>query len=193
MKTTPLARILTLVAATALSLPLLAAPPEGGQGAGRPGANMLQRIDTDNDGQVSRAEFDAAGDTAFARLDADGDGYVTAEEFDAAPRMGRTDPERGGKRDRQGMENGGRGMGQHHAGPRAEERRAHMQARMEARRTQRFASVDTDSDGIVSRTEFDAARAARFGKLDSNGDGVVDVEEMAQHHAERPHHGKRDR
>lgn len=40
----------------------------------------LAALDTDGDGKVSQAEFDAFLDTAFARLDANGDGYLTIAE-----------------------------------------------------------------------------------------------------------------
>jgi Ca2+-binding EF-hand superfamily protein len=43
--------------------------------------------DSDGDGRISRAEFDAARAARFAALDADGDGRVTREEMRA--RMGR--------------------------------------------------------------------------------------------------------
>ena len=44
----------------------------------------LKRMDTDNDGKVSRAEALAAAEAAFARADANGDGFVTPEEMKAA-------------------------------------------------------------------------------------------------------------
>jgi len=161
--------MLTILAAAVLSLPLLAAPPEGGPSADR-GPQMMQGADTDGDGTVSRDEFDAAGAKAYARLDADGDGYVTMDEFIAGPRMGRQS-----------------------AGPHSEERRARMQERMELHRAERFVSADANEDAVLSRAEFDAARRARFEELDSDDDGIVDAAEMAQHRAERPHHGKRER
>ena len=44
---------------------------------------MIERLDTDNDARLSRAELLSRHDPArvFARLDADADGAVTAEEF----------------------------------------------------------------------------------------------------------------
>ena len=44
----------------------------------------FKRMDTDNDGKVSRAEAVAAAEAAFARADANQDGFVTAEEMKAA-------------------------------------------------------------------------------------------------------------
>ena len=44
----------------------------------------FKRMDTDNDGKVSRAEALSAAEAAFARADANGDGFVTPEEMRAA-------------------------------------------------------------------------------------------------------------
>jgi len=170
MQNTPFAKTLTMLAAAALSLPLLAAPPDDAPRAQRQGPGMMQSADTDGDGTISRAEFDAAGARAFARLDEDGDGYVTMDEFEAGPHMERQ-----------------------HAGRGAEEHRARMEERMKLHRAQRFVSADANGDSILSRAEFDAGRATRFDELDRDDDGSVGPEEMARHRAERPHHGKRER
>ena len=44
----------------------------------------FKRMDTDNDGKVSRAEALSAAEAAFNRADANGDGFVTQEEMRAA-------------------------------------------------------------------------------------------------------------
>jgi Ca2+-binding EF-hand superfamily protein len=41
---------------------------------------MLQRADTNGDGQVTRAEFSAARDKMFTRLDRNGDGYLSKDD-----------------------------------------------------------------------------------------------------------------
>jgi len=38
--------------------------------------------------------------------------------------------------------------------------------------------LDSDGDGVVTRSEYDAASAERFGRLDVNGDGVLTREEL---------------
>ena len=51
---------------------------------GQRGMAMMQRADTDGDGAISQAEFQAAALARFDRADADGNGTVTAEERKAA-------------------------------------------------------------------------------------------------------------
>ncbi len=55
----------------------------GGRGH-RGGMMMLRMADADNDGSVTRAEFDAAVKAHFAEVDTDSDGSITKEERDAA-------------------------------------------------------------------------------------------------------------
>ena len=58
----------------------------GGDKAKAEGKCGIDRIDSDKDGRISRAEFDAAhpdkGDT-FAAIDANGDGFVDKAEHEA--------------------------------------------------------------------------------------------------------------
>lgn len=44
----------------------------------------FKRVDTNNDGKVSKAEAISAAEAAFTRADANGDGFVTQEEMRAA-------------------------------------------------------------------------------------------------------------
>lgn len=56
-----------------------------GEAHGSEGRCGIERLDTDGDGVVSRAEWDAAGKPAerFQEVDSDGDGRITAEEAEA--------------------------------------------------------------------------------------------------------------
>ncbi|QYU70887.1 EF-hand domain-containing protein [Leptolyngbya sp. 15MV] len=45
---------------------------------------MLRQADTNGDGAISRAEFEAAAAQRFARMDTNGDGTVSTEERRAA-------------------------------------------------------------------------------------------------------------
>lgn len=42
--------------------------------------HMMEKIDTNKDGKISKAEFDAHHEEKFKKMDADGDGFVTKEE-----------------------------------------------------------------------------------------------------------------
>lgn len=152
-----LTNTLLAVAATALSFSALAQAPEAGKPGFRDGRGdwMLQRLDADGDGVVSLQEFQAAGAERFAALDADGDGRISAAEFAA----GRRGPTRAATDNADGRQ----------AGPRAE--------RMQQFREQRFAKLDADRDGYISRAEFDAPHMARFNALDVNGNGAIDADE----------------
>ena len=49
------------------------------------GADMFfDKVDTDKDGKISKAEFSAKGDEMFAESDANKDGFITREEGRAA-------------------------------------------------------------------------------------------------------------
>lgn len=43
--------------------------------------HILERVDTDKDGRISKAEFDAEGTRLLARLDANGDGKIASDEM----------------------------------------------------------------------------------------------------------------
>ena len=45
---------------------------------------MMERVDTNNDGQISKAEFMAKHEEAFAKMDADGNGTLSTEELSSA-------------------------------------------------------------------------------------------------------------
>lgn len=46
---------------------------------------MFEKIDTDENGQISKAEADAALDKLFDRLDKNKDGFISADDFPAGP------------------------------------------------------------------------------------------------------------
>jgi hypothetical protein len=58
--------------------------PERGERPGRGERGERANPDANNDGQLSQAEFVAAGAGMFQRLDANADGRVTREEATAA-------------------------------------------------------------------------------------------------------------
>jgi Ca2+-binding EF-hand superfamily protein len=151
--------------------------PAPGQGQRQ---SPFERMDTNNDGVLTRDEVRAARTVAFTRLDINGDGFLVREEMAAARGMMR---QAGGPN---GMAEGGRPRGDHGGGGNMLER------------------ADTNNDGNISRAEFDAAgraaeslkeqsrgqrRTAMFARFDTNSDGVISAAEIAAMRAARPERG----
>ena len=109
-------------------------------------------VDANDDGRISDDEAAGQRELVFFAMDADDDGELTEEEF-MAVRMG---PGQG----------------------RNEER---MKARQEAKRA-RFAPMDTDKSGKVSKAEFMAEGKARFLQADADKDGNVTPWEFRSMH-----------
>lgn len=183
--------LLTLLLAP-LSLPLLAqtatpagqtvAPSHAGHAkAGQRGMHRgmrhhggLERLDTDNDGRISRSEF-ATGQAAkakrkaahpqragqpqrapidFAAIDSNRDGYLVRTELRA-----------------------------HH-----ERMRPQHEAARKARFDAKFAEADLNNDGKLSRVEVEEKMprmADRFAWMDDNRDGFLSRAELQSQHAKR--------
>ena len=179
--------LLLLLAAGGIGLTAAAAPA-----AAHRGLQMFNRADTDKDGKITKAEFDAARNARFAGIDANGDGTLEISELRA---WGRAWPSR--FRDARfkaldGDSNGKIGVEEY-----------------VAQRKAMFAMIDANKDGTVDKAEFDAAfekfrsrmqarrmyrrdmgrKRARGGpkppgqrlerRLDLNGDGKVTRAEFA--------------
>ena len=137
-----------ITSATALSLIATAAAAQPApSGHGKP--EFLRTYDTDLDGAVSRAEFDAQRGRDYARTDANSDGALTEEEYvgDYTTRL-----------DAQLAEQRRRQIEQAHS---------------------RFGVLDTDNSNRMSRAEYDASGGNIFSALDTNGDGRVDDRDTA--------------
>ena len=52
---------------------------KGGGSGGHP--NIMKRMDSDNNGDVNRKEFNAHQERRFKKMDADGDGKITSQEM----------------------------------------------------------------------------------------------------------------
>lgn len=139
---------------------------------------FIMQSDANNDGVLTRQEFDAGRDAMFARQDANNDGQLTREEM----RAGREGRERGGRW-------GGRGRGGMHNFERADANNDGNITREEflAGPTEHFNRIDANHDGVISASERpqrpERAEGARRGdrpRLDADGDRQISRAEFAQ-------------
>lgn len=203
------------LASFALTASLLAIPAVASEeGAGQAGASMSREqmesrlaerfaaADTDGSGMIDRSEAEARNAARradrqarrFARMDTNDDGEISIAERDTL-RSGR----RGSLRDRMIVEN--RNM----RGQVTPEMQAQLQpgspqtdssadrpnaANRAERRNAAWAAADADSNGALSRSEYDsmantrhqrrAARGSRlFDRADTNDDGLLSLEEIS--------------
>jgi Ca2+-binding EF-hand superfamily protein len=162
-----------------------AAAPEARPGGGRV---MMRHLDTDGDGTITLEEFEAVGERNFARMDADGDGRISAEDMNNAREDMMMQHRQQRAPDAQGDARGGGQRGQGGGKGAAPDREQHRQQI----RAQRFAHMDADGDGYISKAEFEQRRKERFSALDANGNGAIEAEELPQHQGRRMHGGNRN-
>jgi len=173
-------------------------------------AERFREADTDQNGFLSPAEFPGP-DRAFERLDADNDGQLSPEEL-AAGRPGNR-----GERMQRGQRGPGFGGGFGPAGPvdreevfkkldqnqdgllSLDELAAGQQNMRERRRDrmerfdpeEHFRALDANGDGLLSPDEFHRPMNDRFERLDADGDGMISLEEFQQGGPGRRGHGPR--
>jgi Ca2+-binding EF-hand superfamily protein len=133
--------------------------PRGGEGRGDMLLQMFDTIDADTDGKITEAEIAAHRAAEFAAADANSDGLLSAEEL-AQQRIARMTAQ-------------------------AADQSARMIERMDANgdgslsaeemdqtpRERRFARMDTDKDGAISKAEAEAAME-RFAGGRKHGRGM---------------------
>ncbi len=182
--------IMLTAAAGVLLVPALAIAQRDDHGSKPPATRVeLQKhiaehfalIDTNKDGTVSKAEFDAHRDAMkkqwaekrakwqserFAAMDGDKNGQVSKAEYDA---YNASRAERRGERrhNGQGMDDGRR-----HGG-----RVAHDMMMMRGMDGDMFARLDANKDGKMTQAEFSAKLLDMFDRADTNKDGTVTPEE----------------
>ena len=113
------------------------------------------KADTDGDGQITRAEFQAASDATFAKADTDFDGNLTKDEMRALKELKKAEHAEN-KFDRQDLNGDG-------AVTKAEMEaaRSEHKAKREAKRLEKF---DTNNDGVVDDAEKATAKATAKAK-----------------------------
>jgi len=131
---------------------------------------MFAKLDVNNDGLLNTADRELRRkqrrEKMFAKLDADNNGSISQDEFMAfegpgkhRKGMGKADGEGPGKHHRRGMRGHGGGM-------------------------KIMKMADSNNDGAVSHDEFTAAAANRFARIDSDNDGQITKEERQAHRQE---------
>jgi Ca2+-binding EF-hand superfamily protein len=131
---------------------------------------MLQRLDTDKVGKISKDEMLARATQTFQRLDADGNGEVTKAEVDAKREAFRD--ARKAFREVKATDGEARDAA----------RKALRDARIDRMGGRMFERADADKNGILTKAEMETAAAAMFQKRDRNGDGFITLDEMGRHH-----------
>ncbi len=136
-------------------------------------------LDSDSDGSVVLAEFVEPPVTQFGELDADGDGVLTQDELRPPRPNGTNGRGRGGERHppRNGM-----GHDRHHK-PMLDTDSNGLVSVTEfiAPAEEHFANLDSDGDGLLPLAEFVVKAETRFGELDANEDGQIGEDEFPQH------------
>jgi len=135
-----------------------AAGKKPGGDAGKPGeagefvAKMMERLDTNKDGKISRDEAQGPLAQAFDRIDANKDGFLDKKELEeAGARFRARQAAQGGKEGRAAAVP---------AGP-------------------DFDALDADADGRLDRAEVKGKPFAdQFDKIDTNKDGKLDRKEF---------------
>ncbi len=149
--------ILLALIATAIIPAISQAKPSGdgereGRGGERPNpGQLIQRLDTDNSGGVSKEEAKGPLKKHFDKIDADGDGEITKKEFAKAEKKMRERRKGGDKGERfDEMDTDGNGsLSKDEAGERLLER---------------FDEIDSNGDGEITKEELKAAAEKRKGK-----------------------------
>ncbi len=126
----------------------------------------LDKLDTNHDGQISRAEHTAGIQQMFSKLDTDNDGVVTAAEAEA----GKATPHNGSVHDDMQTD----------------------EMRNDRLGHEKFQKLDKNDDGRVTLEEAANGCDAMFDKEDTNHDGTLSREELAAGHKTKTEGAKKN-
>lgn len=153
----------------------------------QPAPAQRAKLDTDGNGQVTRAEAQAAANAAWTRMDANRDGKLDAADRAArqSARFDRIDADKNGAISRAEFEAMHQNRGMKRAGMAGHEGHkmgpGHKMGGGKGRGGHGLMAMgkmaDTNNDGAVSRAEFDAGVAKHFAMVDANNDGTITKDE----------------
>lgn len=175
MKRSTLAFASMAVIALAMPLAAQAGPGKGHRGHG---AHLMQ-MDTNADGNITRAEAEASIAARFAEIDANSDGFVTQDEMKTHHEAKRAEMkakweakkaegEAAGKPAREGRMNRDKDPA----------KAAEWQAKRAEKSAERWAAMDSDGDGRLSLAEFTAEHIKFFDKMDADNNGTITKAEI---------------
>lgn len=175
MKRSTLAFASMAVIALAMPLAAQAGPGKGHRGHG---AHLMQ-MDTNADGNITRAEAEASIAARFAEIDANSDGFVTQDEMKTHHEAKRAEMkakweakkaegEAAGKPAREGRMKRDKDPA----------KAAEWQAKRAEKSAERWAAMDSDGDGRLSLAEFTAEHIKFFDKMDADNNGTITKAEI---------------
>jgi|GEM_PF-1522184 len=160
----------------------------GGQGQGGTASRMvkmmLNNMDKDKDGMLSKEEVRGPLKANFDKVDTDSDGYLSIDELEKSiapqPRQwgGGQGPNPGGQFQRPG---GPQGLGQNQGG---QWQRPGTQGLPPITPEAMIEHMDKNNDGKLSKEEIQGPLQDRFNEVDTNNDGYLTIDELKNSIAE---------
>lgn len=154
----------------------------------------LTQADTNQDGEVSLAEFTNQRETHFSMMDANGDGTITKEERKlgrqamraqkADEHFAKVDANNDGFISRAEFDTAraDRSEGRHKMRKRKMKKHQKKMAKNKKGHAKRMhQKADANGDGNIDRAEYDAATQSMFSKIDTNKDGVLTKADRKRH------------
>lgn len=169
-----------------------------GVAAAQPGGDHFAKMDTNGDGTVTTAEFEAGALARWTEADANKDGKVTADEFKAVheahkqERFTKEDVNGDGLLQRSEVakmpEEFFTKLDANKDGALSKDELASMKHHGKSPEEGRARPLpgDENNDGVVTKAEAVAGSQKWAKKIDANGDGTLTKEELKAAH---PHHG----
>ncbi len=140
-----------------------------------------QKADTNQDGEVSLAEFNTQRNARFAAIDTNADGRLSMDERKthkqakkqerADKKFSRLDANADGVISRAEFDAGADKRTSKHA--KMKKHRKQMRKKMRKKMGQDGKKADTNQDGFIDRAEFDAQAQKIFAHRDADQDGVL--------------------